>query len=79
MIADLGSVAIQRDGKKQKELLEQAGRYTVSLYQYQLESLEKQDGLKAYLDGAVLALNLQFYEKETGLILEPGDFEFQEV
>ena len=79
MIADLGSVAIQRDGKKQKELLEQAGRYTVSLYQYQLESLEKQDGLKAYLDGAVLALNPQFYEKETGLILEPGDFEFQEV
>ena len=59
--------------------MEQAKRYTVSLYRYQLELLEKQDGLGAYLDGAVLALNPEFYNKETGLTLEPDGFALQEV
>ena len=79
IIAELGSSATQRNWKRQEELLEQAKPYTVSLYQYQLELLEKQYGLNAYLDGAVLALNPEFYSKETGLTLEPGGFEFQEV
>ncbi len=79
LIADLGSAAVQQDWKKQKALLEQAKRYTVSLYRYQLELLEKQDGLGAYLDGAVLALNPEFYNKETGLTLEPDGFALQEV
>ncbi len=73
IIAELGSAAVRQDWKKQKELLEQAKPYTVSLYQYQLELLEKQHGLTAYLDGAVLALNPEFYSDETGLILESGD------
>ena len=79
IIAELGSSAVQRDWEKQKELLEQAKLYTVSLYQDQLRLLEKRPGLKPYLDGAVLALNPEFYNKETGLTLEPGDFELQEV
>ena len=79
IIAELGSSAVQQDRKKAKELFNQAKLYTVSLYQYQLELLEKQHGLKAYLDGAVLALSPEFYSKETGLTLEPCGFEFQEV
>ena len=79
IIAELGSSAVQRDWKKQKELLDRAKPYTVSLYRYQLRLLEKRHGLKPYLDGAVLALNPEFYNKETGLTLEPGDFELQEV
>ena len=73
IIAELGSSAVRQDWKKQKELLEQAKPYTVSLYQYQLELLEKQHGLTAYLDGAVLALNPEFYSDETGLTLEAND------
>ena len=62
-----------------KELLDQAKPYAVSLYQYQQDLLERRHGLKPYLDGAVLVLNPEFYSKETGLTLEPGGFEFQEV
>ena len=73
IIAELGSAAVRQDWKKQKDLLERAKPYTVSLYQYQLELLEKQHGLTAYLDGAVLALNPEFYSDETGLTLEAND------
>ena len=79
IIAELGSSAVQRDLERQKELLEQAKPYAVSLYQYQQDLLERRHGLKPYLDGAVLVLNPEFYSKETGLTLEPGGFEFQEV
>ena len=59
--------------------MDQAKPYAVSLYQYQQDLLERRHGLKPYLDGAVLVLNPEFYSKETGLTLEPGGFEFQEV
>ena len=73
IIAELGSPAVQRDWKKQKELLEQAKPYTVSLYRYQRELLEQQHGLTPYLDGAVLALHPEFYNEETGLTLGAND------
>lgn len=79
IIAELGSSAVQWDWERQKELLDQAKPYAVSLYQYQQDLLERRHGLKPYLDGAVLVLNPEFYSKETGLTLEPGGFEFQEV
>ena len=73
IIAELGSSAVQRDWKKQKELLDRAKPYTVSLYRYQRELLERQHGLTTYLDGAVLALDPEFYSDETGLILGSND------
>ena len=79
LIAALGSSSVRQDWKKQKELLEQAKPYTVSLYQYQRELLETQHGLKPYLDDAIFVLNPEFYNDETGLTLEPGSFELQEV
>ena len=79
IIEALGSSTVQRDWKRQKELLEQAKPYTVSLYQYQKELLEKQHGLAAYLDGCVLVLSPEFYHKETGLTLESSNLELLEV
>ena len=79
LIAALGSSSVRQDWKKQKELLEQAKPYTVSLYQYQRDLLESQHGLKPYLDDAIFVLNPEFYNDETGLTLEPGSFELQEV
>ena len=73
IIAELGSSTAQGDWERQKELIDQSKPYTISLYQYQRELLEKQWGLTAYLDGAVLALNPEFYSSETGLTLKSGD------
>ena len=79
IIEALGSSAVQRDWRRQRELLEQAKPYTISLYQYQKELLEKQHGLAAYLDGCVLALSPEFYHKDTGLTLESRNLELLEV
>ena len=46
------------------------GRQQAKLY---ADLLEKQHGLTAYLDGAVLALDPEFYSDETGLTLEAND------
>ena len=73
IIAELGSSTVQRDWKRQEELLEQAKPYTISLYKYQRERLEEQHGLTACLDGGVLALSPEFYDEEIGLALQAGD------
>ena len=79
IIEDLSSFAVQCNWKQQRSLLEQAKPYTISLYQYQIDELEKQNGLTTYLDGSILALSPEFYHPETGLALEPNKSEPLEV
>ncbi|MGI5884382.1 MAG: CRISPR-associated helicase Cas3' [Candidatus Spyradocola sp.] len=79
IIEALGSAAVQKDWQRQRDLLEQAKPYTVTLYQYQKDLLEKQQGLAAYLDGSVLVLSPQFYHSETGLTMESSQLELLEV
>ena len=64
---------------RQRELLERAKPYTVSLYQFQLELLEQRGGLVPFWDGAVLALQPTFYDSETGLVTEPNPMRYLEV
>lgn len=51
-------------------LLRKAQQYTINLYSYEQEQLEKHDGLVSYLDGKILALKEGAYDKEFGLNLE---------
>lgn len=51
-------------------LLRKAQQYTINLYQYELDTLMKNNGLVSYLDGQILALKEGAYNEEYGLDLE---------
>lgn len=55
-------------------LLRKAQQYTINLYSYEREQLEKNHGLVSYLDGKILALKEGAYNKEFGLNLENDSF-----
>lgn len=61
------------------EQLKKAGRYTVCLYQYQLDKLRENGGVYSLCDGTILALQPEFYAEETGLCLEGENELFLEV
>ncbi len=64
------------DLTEKSSLLRELGRYTVSLYQYQVDALQKQGAL--YEDGGLNHLARGFYHAERGLDLE-GNHEFLSV
>ncbi len=67
IIADLNSNGSIED---LTQLLRKAQYYTINLYHYELEQLDKQDGLISYLDGRIIALKEGAYSGEFGLDLE---------
>ena len=79
LTADLGSGQAEHNLAYRGELLKKAGRYSVSLYGYQLEKLREKDGVYALCDGAILVLRPEFYSDETGLCLEGENDRFLEV
>ncbi len=79
LIADLGSGQAEHNLAYRGEMLKKAGRYSVSLYGYQLEKLREKDGVYALCDGAILVLRPEFYSDETGLCLEGENDRFLEV
>lgn len=79
LIAALEGERAQRDMAYVKKLLEKLKPYTVSLFQYQRQLLEKQGALFAVCGGSILALQQDFYDDQVGLVLEPGRTGFLEV
>lgn len=79
LILEFGSYKMQYQPNLQKKLLEKAKPFMVSVYQFQLEQLEKQGGLISLLDGAILALAPPFYDSETGLTSESDNLNYLEV
>lgn len=73
LILDIGTVRLPYDMKRVKELLEKAKPYTVSIYEWQRASLDQQGALVPLCDGAILALQEGYYDKETGLLKEQHD------
>lgn len=71
LIAALSSPKLRYDPAQQRALLEQARAFIISLNQSQRDALERQGGLRLLLDGAVLALDPDFYDREIGLIPGP--------
>ena len=76
-ILDLCSAKAAHDLSYLKTLLDQVKPFSVSLYQYQIDLLNKCGGLLP-LPGGALALN-GHYSEETGLSLENTELEFMEV
>ena len=81
VIADLGSDRAGRDLAYRKSCLDRAKPYTVSLYQYQRQQLERDHGLLPIRDGddSVRVLAEGFYDEKTGLSLSGTAAQFWEV
>ncbi|EIJ78014.1 hypothetical protein PB1_10619 [Bacillus methanolicus PB1] len=67
IIADLNSSGSTDDLTR---LLRKAQQYTINLYSYEQEQLEKNDGVVSFWDGKILALKEGAYNEEFGLNLE---------
>lgn len=74
LIQDLNSGKAEHDMTYTKALLEQAKPYTISLYQYQVERLNKEHSLIP-LQGGALGLS-GHYSAETGFSLEESNLDF---
>ncbi len=64
-------LAVSSEFSVQKALLRQAKEYTVALYAYQIDLLQKQNALQPLLGGGAIALkNPCFYDATTGFLEE---------
>ena len=77
-IADLQSCRAG-DPCYRQACLDRAKVYTVSLFRYQTDLLERQGGLYSVCDGSVLVLRPDFYDEETGVRLKPVQANYLEV
>ena len=73
IIADLSSEKAKHDMNFVKELLNQARGYTVSLYSFQKKKLEEYGAVHPLLSGAVLSLDAQFYDNQTGVTINNAE------
>ena len=81
VISALRSDRARRDLAYRRSCLEQAKPYTVSLYQYQRQQLERDHGLLPIRDGddSVRVLAEGFSDEKTGLSLNGTAAQFWEV
>lgn len=79
LIGELSSTQVRYRPNLQKVLLEQAKPFTISIYQFQRQQLDKQNALYSILDGAVLVLDEAFYDSVMGLVPDSINSNFLEV
>lgn len=79
IIRALSSMDVSAHLKDAQQLIHRAKQYTVSLYQYEVDKLWKQDALIPLAGGIAFALADGFYSDDTGLILNPEQLDLLEV
>jgi CRISPR-associated endonuclease/helicase Cas3 len=79
IISELCSSRCEFDKQYKIELLKKAAPFCVSLYDYQKQSLFKNDALYTSDDGSVLILDENYYDSELGLLTEKKEMPFLEV
>ncbi len=79
LIEELCSQRGSQDEAYRQMLLKKAGDYTVSLYQYQKQELEKQGALVSVCGGCVLVLREEYYHETVGLNIQGNTQAFWEV
>lgn len=79
IILDLGEIKLPYDLARLHGLLSKAKNYTVCLYKWQIEALEKQNALVSLCGGSILVLQDGYYDLATGFTINHGDLEFLEV
>ena len=77
IIAELSDEESEFDFTKRKKLLNQAKKYSVNIFDYQIKKLEEAGAIRRICDGSVLVLcNETFYNDDTGLDPEGGSGEW---
>ena len=76
LIQELHSAAVLAQPSLQRQILDRLKPYSVSVYRFQQEQLERQGALTSLFGGSVLVLDDDFYDSETGLTPEPGTMNF---
>lgn len=79
LIAELGGEAAKYDLALQSRLVKRAAKYSVSLYRWQIEALQKRQGIYPVCGGLVLALQPWAYSADCGVTLEDTQGTFWEV
>ena len=79
IINDLNSEKARWNDHFVSDALEKAKQYTVSLYSYQLNKLEKLGALYKILDDKATVLQPQFYDDYIGVIDEDKNYGYLEV
>ncbi len=77
-LEQLGAAQTIHNAARRSALLKQAARYTVSLYDYEINALRESNALHLICDGAALAL-YGHYSEETGFTLNNDQEVWQEV
>lgn len=79
LIADLNSNKAQTDLIYRKNLLDKAKRFSISLYDYEVKSLQESGGLYSLLENTILVLRPEFYSEQTGFDIRGKGNRFLEV
>ena len=69
----------ERDWTTIRSNIHEAKQYSVSVYQYQFEQLEKLGAVTPLFDDSVYVLSDGFYDGDIGLSIQKGTTGFQEV
>ena len=76
IIADLCSERATYDFEYCKAKLDEAKRFTISLYSYEIKRLSEEGGIREIWNGKILVLMAEFYSPETGFCSEGGHSDF---
>ena len=79
LIAELQSERAKSDLSYREMLLKKANNYTVSVYAYQKDQLERKGVLNSICDGCILYVQKEYYDDTIGVLDEPGSLPFWEV
>ncbi|MCI8389007.1 MAG: CRISPR-associated helicase Cas3' [Clostridiales bacterium] len=80
LIEELGSARAKSDLKYRHELIRKSRLYTVAIYDYQRNKLEKAGALTSICDGATVVLKDGYYDDNIGLSkYRQHDFEYIEI
>ena len=69
----------QRDWQTIRRNINEAKKYSVSVYQYQFAQLEKLGAVTPLFEDSVYVLSDGFYDEDIGLSIQKGTTGFQEV
>lgn len=69
----------ERDWETIRRNINEAKKYSVSIYQYQFEQLEKLGAVTPLFEDSVYVLSDGFYDEDIGLSIQKGTTGFQEV
>lgn len=78
-IEELNGDKAKYDLLYRKKILQKLKPYTVSVFSWQKKRLEEKGGIFTVCNDSAYALNEQFYDMETGVVVDPGLLEYMEV